>query len=71
MITDGDFCIRFIPFPGKVKALVTLDENNFYSIYVNSNLPYEIQKEAVKHELRHILRNDFNNDLSIHEIESE
>ena len=71
MITDGDFCVRFAPFPGDIRALVTIGEDNYYSIYVNSNLPFEEQKKAVKHELRHIARNDFNNSLSIHEVEEK
>jgi len=71
MLSESDYHIYLMPFPGSVKALVTLGEDNFYSIYVNSNLPFETQKEAVKHELRHILRGDFQNNLSIQEIESE
>ena len=71
MITESDFHVYFAPFAGDVKALVSLGEDSYYSIYVNSNLPFEVQKEAVKHELRHILRGDFYNDLSIQEVESE
>lgn len=71
MITESDFHVYLAPFAGDVKALVALGEDNYYSIYVNSNLPFEVQKEAVKHEIRHILRGDFSNDLSIQEVESD
>lgn len=71
MLDESDFCVYFAPFAGDIKALVTIGEDNFYSIYVNSNLPFEVQKEAVRHELRHILRNDFFNDSSIHEVEED
>lgn len=69
MLTDGDYHIYFAPFAGSIKALVTLGEDNYYSIYVNSNLPHEVQREAIKHELRHIMRDDFFNSNSIQEVE--
>ncbi len=69
MLDESDFHVYFAPFAGDIKALVTLGEDSFYSIYVNSNLPFEAQREAVEHEIQHILNNDFYNDLSIHEIE--
>ena len=69
MIDDSNYKIYSIPFPSTVKALVAMDENSFYSIYVNSNLSVEAQKEAVMHELRHIERDDFYNGESIWDIE--
>ena len=71
MIEDTDFRVYYAPFAGDVKALVSLGEDGFYSIYVNSNLPYETQKEAVMHEIAHINHDDFYNGKSIYEVERE
>ncbi len=71
MIDDSNFHVYLVPFPGDVKALVSLGADDFYSIFVNSNLSYESQIKAVKHEIRHILRDDFYNELPIKEIESD
>ena len=46
-----------------------MDENCFYSIYINSNLSPEKQRKVLNHELRHILNNDFYNNKPIYDIE--
>lgn len=69
MLTDGDFHVYLLPFDGDVEGCVTMDENCFYSIYINSNLPPDRQRKVLKHELNHILNNDFYNELPINVIE--
>lgn len=70
-MTEDDYKVYPIPLAGNIKAAVMMGDDDFFSIYVNANLPFEVQREAVKHEMRHIRRNDFLNDLSIREVESE
>lgn len=69
MLTDGDFHVYMVPFYGDVEGFVTVDENNFYSIYINSNLSVERQRKVLEHELNHIINNDFYNNKPIDIIE--
>ncbi len=69
MIDDSCFAVYPVPFDGHIKALVTLGEDDFYSIYVNCHLSPEAQKKAVDHELRHIMHDDFRNCESIYDVE--
>ena len=38
-----------------------MDKDGFYNIYINSQLSFEEQKKALRHELHHIDREDFDN----------
>ena len=69
MLTEGDFHVYMIPMYGDVEGCVTMDENCFYSIYINSNLSVEKQRKVLEHELRHIINNDFYNNKPITDIE--
>ena len=70
MLTDGDFHVYLIPLAGDVEGCVTMGEDNYYSIYINSNLSSERQQEVLLHEMKHIVRDDFYNGLSIQDIET-
>ena len=48
--------------PYKVKAVSTENADGGYTIFVNQNLTYEIQYQAIKHELWHIAQDDFSRD---------
>lgn len=61
---------RLIPLPASVKAMVVLDSEGDYNIYVNNQLSYETQVKSYKHEMRHIENNDFCNDEDIRLIEN-
>ena len=61
---------RLIPLPASVKAMVVLDSEGDYNIYVNNQLSYETQVKSYKHEIRHIENNDFYNDEDIRLIEN-
>ncbi len=43
----------------KVKAVSARNEDDSYTIFINSILNYEQQCKSYKHELNHIKRNDF------------
>ena len=51
-------CVRLIDLPVSVGAMVAVDEDGFASIYLNSRLSHEKQRDALRHELRHIDHDD-------------
>lgn len=70
LVENQDYFVRVIPFPvNSVGGMVTPNEDGSFSIYINSNLSQERQKEALDHELDHIRNNDFYNGMPIEEIE--
>lgn len=72
LIEGSDYIIRSVPWlTGDLPALVSVDEDGFYSIYVNDALCPQAQREAADHELQHITRDDFFNDLSIRVVEGQ
>ena len=64
-----DYFVRFIPLPWHVRAFVTPNDDDTYSIYINSLLPEEIQRAALEHELRHLRDGDLYSAESAAEIE--
>jgi hypothetical protein len=69
MLTDGDYHVYMIPFPGDIKAAVRIDAEGYASIYINDYLSPEAKKKAFLHEIRHIERDDCYNSLPISIIE--
>ena len=65
----NDVIIRFISLPNTVRGVTVTNPDFTYNIYINSNLPPDIQKKAYKHEMRHIGYNDFENFEDIIKIE--
>lgn len=66
-----DYYVRYIALPYTVKGITVVSEDDFYNIYINSLLPLEEQKKALRHELTHVRRNDFYREsCTIQEIES-
>ena len=64
-----DYFVRFIPLPWAVRGFVTPNDDDTYSIYINSLLPEEIQRAALEHELRHIQNGDLYSAKSVAELE--
>ena len=58
-----------IDLPYSLGAMVSVDEDGFASIYLNSRLNYEKQRACLKHELKHLSNDDIYNDKSIREVE--
>ena len=69
-VWNDEYHIRQIDLPYTVKALVSMGEDGFYNVYVNSRLSAEEQYKAAAHELRHIARDDFYNAQDIRSIEA-
>ena len=65
-----DYFVRFIPLPWHVRGFVTPNDDDTYSIYINSLLPEAIQRAALEHELRHIQNGDLYSAESVATIES-
>ena len=71
LIEGSDYTVRLIPFPVyNVGGMVTPNPDGSFSIYINSNLSQERQKEALEHELEHIEDNDFYNGVPVEEIDN-
>ena len=70
MLTDGEYIIRPLRLPPKVKAITTFDDSGFANIYVNDQISAADQHDAVYHELLHIVRDDAYNDDPIQQIEA-
>jgi hypothetical protein len=69
MLTDGDYRVYLVPFPGDIKAAVRVDVDGYASIYINDCLSPDAKKAAFLHEIRHLQNDDLNNDKSIYEVE--
>ena len=50
--------IRYLNLPGRVKAVSTKNEDDSYTVVINSRLNHEQQIEGYKHELHHIVNED-------------
>lgn len=69
-IDGADFFVRVVKFPVTTPGgMVMPNDDGTYSIYLNSELNWERQVEAYRHEVGHIENDDFYNDKSIEEIE--
>lgn len=54
--------VRLVSLPEAVKAVVLPNDDGTFDIYINSNLPDELQNRALEHELKHIRKDHFYND---------
>lgn len=54
--------VRLVSLPEAVKAVVLPNDDGTFDIYINANLPDELQNRALEHELRHIRKDHFYND---------
>lgn len=68
-MTDGEYKVYLVNFPGDVLGVVRIDEDGFASIYINDQLSPKTKKAVFLHEIRHIRRNDHTNTRNIWEVE--
>lgn len=54
--------VRLIPLPEAVRAVTLPNDDCTFDIYINANLPEELQRKALDHELEHIRKDHFYND---------
>lgn len=64
-----DYQIKLIQFPNKkIKESVTENEDGSYTIFIDSSLSRDAQRDAFIHAMKHILGDDFSKD-NVDEIE--
>ena len=51
--------IKYLDLPCTVKAVSTKNEDDSYTVILNSKLNYEQNVSSYKHEMSHISNNDF------------
>ena len=51
--------VHLLPLPCRIKAVSTKNEDDSYTIILNSRLSHEQQIKSYKHELKHIKNGDF------------
>lgn len=57
--------VRMIPLPSAVRAVTLPNDDGSFDVYINSNIPAELQVKALEHELEHIHLGHFYNDDSV------
>ncbi len=55
--------LTYQDMPGRIRALVHMNDDGRYTIIINARCNWETQKAAVLHELMHIKGNDFSADV--------
>lgn len=65
----GDYFVRLVQMPYKVKGVTTRNDDGTFNIFINSIIPENQQRDALEHELDHIDDDDFFNDAPACEIE--
>ena len=54
--------VRLVGLPDNVRAVTIPNDEGTFDIYINANLPEELQQKALAHELGHIRKDHFYND---------
>ena len=55
----GDVFVRFVALPNTVRAVTLPNNDGTFDVYINADLPEELQRKALDHELEHIRRDHF------------
>lgn len=71
MMISDDINLFYMDMPANVRAAVTINEDDSYSVFVNQNLSIETQREAALHELNHAIRGDLLRDVPAEQKEKE
>ena len=69
-MNDNDIVIRLIKLPGSIKGYTSPSVDGIYNVYINQNLPFEMQHQVIRHEIDHIRRRDFESDRNVVELET-
>lgn len=71
-MSDEGIFIRKVPLKDCVRAVTLPNSDCTFDIYINSNLPDELQEKALQHELKHIHMDHFYNSdpVSVNEMEA-
>lgn len=64
--------VRYAPFPQRIEAVTSPNDDGTFDIYVNNRLSPCKQAAALNHELNHIEKDHFYNDIKeIETVEAE
>ena len=69
IIEGADYFVYLIPLPGSVGGILTPNNDNTYSMYLNEKHIGEQRLDDYIHEFRHILFDDLYSEESVAEIE--
>lgn len=70
LIENADYFVRKVDIPTNNGALLALNEDGTYSVYINARLSAERQKKAMRHEYNHMANDDIYKDCPIEEVEA-
>lgn len=56
------FFVHILKLPNAVHAVTLPNDDGTFDIYINSNLPEELQQRWLRHEIRHINLDHFYNE---------
>jgi len=70
-MSAAEYTVRYIDLPYGVNGLLVYDENGEPNIYINARASYDMQRKAIRHELRHIRRGDVDSRRSIRRVEAQ
>ena len=66
-----DYYVRPVPLPRRVEGVSIPNDDGSFDIYINSNLPPELQQKTLEHELRHLKAEHFYLDMPIERMERQ
>lgn len=69
MTKDVDYQVQFVPLGNGAKETVVLNEDDSYTIFIESALSAEGQQLAFLHAMEHILQKDFEQSCSADNLE--
>lgn len=67
---DYNINVQILDFGNSIPAVVTINDDGSFSIFLNARLTYEKRLEAYWHEIRHIQNQDFYSEMSVDELET-
>lgn len=62
--------VQILDFGNSIPAVVTINDDGSFSIFLNARLTYERRLEAYMHEIRHIENGDFCSGRNVDELEA-
>ena len=67
----GNVYVRTVSLPPSVRAVTLPNDDATFDIYINAELPEELQVKALEHELEHIRLGHFYDEAPVGENERE
>lgn len=67
----GNVYVRTVSLPPSVRAITLPNDDATFDIYINAELPEELQVKALEHELKHIRLGHFYDEHPVGENERQ